>query len=50
MRAKTRIHCSFDQTEGIAQGRRVANYVFDQAFTPLRRADNGRMWACTSAA
>jgi len=30
------IHWSFDKTEGIAQGRRVANYVFKNAFTPLR--------------
>jgi hypothetical protein len=29
------IHWSFDKTEGITQGRRVANYVFDHAFTPL---------------
>lgn len=29
------IHWSFDKTEGIAQGRRVADYVFDRAFTPL---------------
>ena len=29
------IHWHFDKTEGIAQGRRVANYVFDHAFTPL---------------
>ena len=29
------IHWSFDKTEGINQGRRVANYVFDHAFTPL---------------
>ena len=29
------IHWSFDKTEGIAQGRRVADYVFDAAFTPL---------------
>ena len=29
------IHWSFDKTEGIAQGRSVANYVFDHAFTPL---------------
>jgi hypothetical protein len=28
------IHWSFDKTEGIAQGRRVANYVFDHTFTP----------------
>jgi hypothetical protein len=27
------IHWSFDKTEGIAQGRRVANYVFRRAFT-----------------
>jgi hypothetical protein len=26
------IHWSFDKTEGIAQGRRVADYVFDHAF------------------
>jgi hypothetical protein len=29
------IHWSFDKTEGIAQGRRVANYVFKHAFAPL---------------
>lgn len=29
------IHWSFDKTQGIAQGRRVADYVFDNAFTPL---------------
>jgi hypothetical protein len=29
------IHWSFDKTEGIAQGRRVANYVYDHAFTQL---------------
>ena len=28
------IHWIFDKTEGIAQGRRVADYVFDHAFTP----------------
>jgi hypothetical protein len=28
------IHWSFDKTEGIAQGRRVADYVFDHAFRP----------------
>jgi hypothetical protein len=28
------IHWSFDKTEGIAQGRSVANYVFEHAFTP----------------
>ena len=27
------IHWSFDKTEGIAQGRRVGNYVFDHLFT-----------------
>jgi hypothetical protein len=31
------IHWAFDKTEGIAQGRRVANYVFENAFEPLRR-------------
>ena len=28
------IHWSFDKTEGIALGRRVADYVFDHAFAP----------------
>ena len=31
------IHWSFDKTEGIAQGRRVARYVFRHAFEPTRR-------------
>jgi hypothetical protein len=30
------IHWSFDKTEGIAQGRKVANYVFDHAFQRTR--------------
>jgi hypothetical protein len=30
------IHWSFDKTEGIAQGRRVASYVFRNAFEPVR--------------
>jgi PAP2 superfamily len=30
------IHWTFDKTEGIALGRRVADYVFDHAFTPIR--------------
>jgi hypothetical protein len=29
------IHWEFDKTVGIAQGRRVANYVFDHAFRPV---------------
>jgi hypothetical protein len=29
------IHWSFDKTEGISQGRRVADFVFDHAFRPL---------------
>jgi hypothetical protein len=29
------IHWSFDKTQGIVQGRSVANYVFDHSFTPL---------------
>jgi hypothetical protein len=29
------IHWRFDKTEGIAQGRKVADYVFQHAFTPL---------------
>ena len=31
------IHWSFDKTQGIIQGRRVANHVFDNAFGPLPR-------------
>lgn len=31
------IHWAFDKTEGIALGRRVADYVFDHAFTPIRQ-------------
>jgi len=30
------IHWEFDKTQGIAQGRKVANHVFDNAFRPLR--------------
>ena len=30
------IHWAFDKTEGIAQGRRVADYVFGHAFVPVR--------------
>jgi hypothetical protein len=30
------IHWAFDKTEGIVQGRRVADYVFTHAFVPLR--------------
>jgi len=30
------IHWEFDKTQGIAQGRRVANYVFENAFRPVR--------------
>jgi PAP2 superfamily len=30
------IHWAFDKTEGIALGRQVANYVFNNAFVPLR--------------
>jgi hypothetical protein len=29
------IHWAFDKTQGIAQGRNVANYVFDHAFQPV---------------
>jgi hypothetical protein len=37
------IHWAFDKTEGIAQGRRVADYVFRNAFEPIRdrRSDRG---------
>ena len=31
------IHWAFDKTEGIAQGRRVANYVYRNAFQPVNR-------------
>jgi hypothetical protein len=31
------IHWAFDKTAGIAQGRRVADYVFEHAFVPLHR-------------
>jgi hypothetical protein len=30
------IHWAFDKREGIAQGRRVADHVFDRAFLPER--------------
>jgi hypothetical protein len=29
------IHWAFDKTEGIAQGRRVADYVLKNLFTPV---------------
>lgn len=32
------IHWAFDKTEGIAQGRQVADYVYDNAFERLRRS------------
>jgi len=31
------IHWAFDKTDGIAQGRQVADYVFENAFVPLQR-------------
>ena len=36
------IHWSFDKTEGIAQGRRVADHVFRHAFVPVRRGHRDR--------
>lgn len=33
------IHWSFDKTEGIAQGRKVADYVFENAFTRVDHND-----------
>jgi hypothetical protein len=30
------IHWAFDKTAGIAQGRRVADYVYENAFRPRR--------------
>ncbi len=34
------IHWSFDKTEGISLGHRVADYVFDNAFQPLHGKDH----------
>jgi hypothetical protein len=31
------IHWAYDKTQGIAQGRRIADYVFQRAFTRLPR-------------
>jgi hypothetical protein len=31
------IHWTFDKTEGIAQGRRIADYVLQNAFTPVQK-------------
>jgi len=31
------IHWAFDRTQGIAQGRAIADYVFEHAFEPVRR-------------
>ncbi|MDQ2694524.1 MAG: phosphatase PAP2 family protein [Pseudomonadota bacterium] len=31
------VHWAFDKTEGIAQGRRVADYVFENVFAPQQR-------------
>jgi hypothetical protein len=36
------IHWSFDKTEGIALGRRVGDYVFDNAFRPEPGRPSGR--------
>ena len=36
------IHWVFDKTEGINQGRRVADYVFKNALAPLHERDHGR--------
>jgi hypothetical protein len=36
------IHWSFDKTEGIVQGRNVADYVFEHAFRPVRRRAHER--------
>lgn len=35
------IHWAFDKTEGIAQGRQVADYVFTNAFLPRGRRGRG---------
>ena len=34
------IHWAFDKSEGISQGRNVADYVFAQTFTPLHASDH----------
>ena len=36
------IHWAFDKTEGIAQGRRVADYVFKHALQPRHQRGDGR--------
>jgi membrane-associated phospholipid phosphatase len=36
------IHWSFDKTEGIIQGRKIADYVFQNAFSPLAPAAGAR--------
>ena len=36
------IHWSFDATEGISQGNRVADYVFTHALHPRHEQGNGR--------
>ena len=36
------IHWAFDKTEGIAQGRRVADYVFKHAMQPRHQRGDGR--------
>ncbi|MBI3802171.1 MAG: phosphatase PAP2 family protein [Nitrospirae bacterium] len=38
------IHWAFDKTEGIGQGRQIANYVFQNAFVPLRDTTPGGGW------
>jgi hypothetical protein len=34
------IHWAFDKTEGIKQGRRIADFVFDHAFMPVRHGEH----------
>lgn len=36
------IHWHFDKTRGIAQGRRIADYVYDYAFLPSKHDDQDR--------
>jgi len=36
------IHWAFDRTDGIAQGRQVADYVYDNAFERLHRSRRGK--------
>jgi hypothetical protein len=38
------IHWAFDKSEGISQGRNVADYVFAHTFTPLHTSNHRLQW------